>query len=110
MQKTRIMIYTYRNEVYMVEGMLEMLQEGGEENEAVLELQGSIEKIEDAKVQESDIDQVRSAPTALTVYMEDKIYGFYSIYELDGNGTDEEPIIYYGYLVGYAEGDTHYSG
>lgn len=66
-QQTRIMIYTYENEVYMAEGLLDILQDGRDEGETIMELQGSIEKIEDAELQEADIEMPASTPTVLTI-------------------------------------------
>lgn len=57
-----------------------------------------------------DVELTESEPTVLTVYIENKIYGFYSRHELTGGtGMKGDPIIYYGYLEGYSDGDIYYS-
>lgn len=77
-KKVNITIYTYGNEVYYVEGMLEVLRDGTEERE--------------------------------TIYMENEVYGFYSNYELEQElTTDVLTMVYYGYLEGYANGESYYS-
>lgn len=110
-QKIQILIHTYGNETYMAEGALNVIQNKNSGSETVMEVQGSLEKIEDMDVDRSSIDDIKtteSAPTVLTVYTEDKIYGFYSRHELiRDTGRDGNPVIYYGYLEGYADNEIY---
>lgn len=109
-QQTKILIYTYENESYMVEGLLDLVQDGENGSGTLMEIRGNIKKMEDMQVRESDMNLTEAAPTVLTVHMGDKIFGFYSRHALmGGTGSDKEPMIYYGYLEGYFDDKQHYS-
>ena len=111
-RQIQMIIYTYGNEAYMAEGVLDVLQDGNSGSETVMEIQGSIEKIDDISTVQyiEDNELVKSEPIVLTVYMENKIYGFYSRHELTGGkGMNGDPIIYYGYLEVYSDEDAYYS-
>lgn len=106
-EEVRMVVHTYSNETYVVNGMLEVLQDGNGEQETVMEIQGSIEKIENTKDIISKENFERAMPTVLTVYEDDKIYGFYSSYEVFGE--NEDSMTYYGFLQGYYDGENYYS-
>ncbi len=92
--------------LYYVEGILEVIQTGGDGRETVMEVYGSVEKAENPGKQNFHEFSERTDPTVLTVYTEDEIYGFYSVYEIE---KKDRSIDYYGYLVGYADGENYYS-
>lgn len=106
-EEVRLMIYTYGNETYVVNGMLEVLQDGNGEQETVIEIQGSIEKIKNSEDIISDENFDRAMSTVLTVYEDDKIYGFYSNHHI--SKENEKCMIYYGFLEGYYDGEDYYS-
>lgn len=93
-------------DLYYVEGILEVIQTGGDGYERIMEVYGSVEKAENPGKQNFHEFSERTEPTVLTVYTEDEIYGFYSIYEME---KKDRSIDYYGYLVGYADGENYYS-
>lgn len=93
-------------DLYYVEGILEVIQTGGDGYERIMEVYGSVEKAENPGKQNSQEFLERTDPTVLTVYTEDEIYGFYSVYEME---KKDRSIDYYGYLVGYADGKNYYS-
>ena len=93
-------------DLYYVEGILEVIQTGGDGYERIMEVYGSVEKAENPGGENSYEALERTEPTVLTVYTEDEIYGFYSVYEME---KKDRSIDYYGYLVGYADGKNYYS-
>lgn len=105
-EEVKMVVHTYSNETYVVNGMLEVLQDGNGEQETVMEIQGSIEKVENPKDILSKENFDRAMPTVLTVYEDDKIYGFYSNYEI--SRENEDSMIYYGFLEGYYDGENYY--
>lgn len=106
-EEVRMVVHTYSNETYVLNGTLEVLQDGNGENETVMEIQGSIEKIENPKDIISKENFDRAMPTVLTVYEDDKIYGFYSNYRV--SRENEDSMTFYGFLEGYYDGENYYS-
>lgn len=92
--------------LYYIEGALEVIQTGGDGHETIMEVYGSVEKAENSGEQNPYESLERTDPTVLTVYTEDDIYGFYSVYEME---KKDRSIDYYGYLVGYADGENYCS-
>lgn len=106
---TQIIINTYAGEQYIAEGKIDVIQSGGEKKEALLELQGSIEKQENTKQEDKKV-QKADYPAVLTVYMNEAVYGFYSNYPIELTSPDGMNVIeMYGYLEGYYDGENQYS-
>lgn len=91
--------------LYYVEGILEVIQTGGDGRETIMEVYGGVEKAENPGKQNFHEFLERTDPTVLTVYAEDEIYGFYSVYEIE---RKDRSIDYYGYLEGYADSENYY--
>lgn len=104
-ESVTITIHTAKDR-YHVEGILETVQTDKDGNQTIMEVHGNIEKTEAAGMQDSCGSLERTDPTVLTVYQENEIYGFYSVHKLERKGG---AIDYYGYLVGYTDGENYYS-
>ena len=63
-------------DLYYVEGILEVIQTGGDGYERIMEVYRSVEKAENPGGENSYEVLERTEPTVLTVYTEDEIYGF----------------------------------
>ena len=62
--------------LYYVEGILEVIQTGGDGRESIMEVYGSVEKAENPGKQNFHEFLERTDPTVLTVYAEDEISDF----------------------------------
>ncbi|MDO4555517.1 MAG: hypothetical protein Q4B70_10265 [Lachnospiraceae bacterium] len=108
----RVVIYTYSGERYEGLGRLEVVQDGSEHPEIVLELEGSLvnhgpfdqEQIPEEVM--SDVDK----STVVTVYDDNQVYGFFSTNGLHIHEEEEYDVVeVYGYLEGFYDGEVDYS-
>lgn len=107
---TTIIIHTYGGDQHIARGRLDVIRNGSDQEETILELQGSIEtKDNEAKAAVPETIKERGRQTVLTVYMNEQIYGFYSSHELHVDSDDSgNRIELYGYLEGYSDGNISY--
>lgn len=105
--EVEIFICTYSEEIYEISGTLEILQEGSQGKETIMELKGEIAQNRDNKNLSQYNTKEVANPTVLTVYMNEQVYGFYSNYKIEKyNKSGKEQIFIYGFLEGYYDGES----
>ena len=113
-EETEITIHV-DGETFVVRGMMDVLQDGKDGGETVLEVEGNLKSQENTTVSDDGAglatDISREHPlVSLTVYDNDQIYGFYGngrVLERQDGGIQRVEIS--GYLEGYFDGEESYS-
>lgn len=107
-KNARIMIHTYSGDTYLASGELNVANDNGGQGELNMELKGTLKTqnhLSDSLEKETkDMDTASGKASALTVYTEGDVYGFYSHRQpFQINVDGEERTVFYGYLEGIYE-------
>lgn len=111
--ETTVIIHTYAGNVYTAAGNLDIIKEGTDKEETVLELKGSMKEQIETEQPAIDKDVLAQDDTAvLTIYTEgEEIYGFYGKHRFTSDGQDGTgKLELYGYLEAYYDGENYFSG
>lgn len=110
-KRTEIYIHTYSGEKYYARGNMEILENGKDDSETLIELRGNIEhQGKSNRKPSSETSSGNEKATSLIVYMKDETYAFYgNEFTYVKKDEDKNRIEMYGFLEGYSDGENNYS-
>lgn len=114
--ETEITVYTYGEESYTVQGMMDVIHPEDGTGEYFLEISGPVEKDEtisdeaENMLENTHPDEFGDASVSLTIYVGEKVYGFYGKAKVAEEAEDSvQHIEIMGHKEGFYDGEELYS-
>lgn len=114
--ETEITVYTYGEESYTVQGMMDVIHPEDGTGEYFLEISGPVEKDEtisdetENMLENTHPDEFGDASVSLTIYDGEKVYGFYGKAKVAEEAEDSvQHIEIMGHKEGFYDGEELYS-